>query len=200
MENRYEKSKLTNDLKYLQMYIGELLTGYELNEAICDFYDCDKVSYIQFGTCLGFISSSLKYRIQMLGYLLFSCNNKTMNINKVLNKIIFDFLYEDKTVEQKIKQRARNLQSSIEAQRGEFAVLKSYRDSVYAHWEKEIFNNYYQNDFIENNKLNFSVFVELSKICFDCFSEMLNLLNEEPYIRSFPQKTKIEHFIKKFRI
>ena len=200
MINRYAIDELKKDLKYLQMYIGELLTGFELNEAICDFYESDRISFNNYGTCLGFISSSLKYKIQMLGYLLFSKKTDQMNIHKVLNKINSDLKYENKEVEKRIKQISLNLEKAIEEKNDDYDILTTYRDNVYAHWEKKIFNEDFQKEFLDKNKLNFLVFIDLAKVCFDSFTDILKLLNEEPYICSLPQKHIIERFINKLQV
>lgn len=61
-----EITELINELHHYQMYLGKFLSDFELNEAICDFYEENKVCYNQYELCLGNISEALSYRQHML--------------------------------------------------------------------------------------------------------------------------------------
>ena len=90
------KDDVCNSIKNFQEYLGEILSCYQINEAICDFFHDYIDKFKEYDHCLGYISISLKYRQHMLCYLLFYHDKESKSIPSVLNQISSNRVLEDK--------------------------------------------------------------------------------------------------------
>ena len=194
-----EISKLINELHYYQMYLGEFLSDFELNEAICDLYEENKGCYNQYGLCLGNISGALNYRQHMLCYLLFYNDSDGKSIPKLINRIRDTEIVNDKKLTAGIKNIVSKLEKPFAEAKNDIENLKEYRHNVYAHWNKKVFNSDWQQEFALNHQFNYDKILELSIQCFKIFSEILILLGGEPFEKSLIKNHSIEYFFNKLK-
>lgn len=194
-----ETTELINELHYYQMYLGEFLSDFEINEAICDLYEENKVCYNQYGLCLGNISSALSYRQHMLCYLLFYNDSDGKSIPKLINRIKDTKIVNDKELSKDIKNIVFKLDEPFSKAENDIDNLKEYRHNVYAHWNKKVFNTDWQQEFTFNHQFNYDNILELSIQCFKVFSEILILLGSEPFEKSLVSNHSIEFLLNRLK-
>lgn len=191
------KEKIANELKYYQKYLGELISHFYINEAICDFYDNQKADYCRFGICLGNISDALNYRQHMLCYLLFHYDKESKSIPRLLNKVRDLKISNNKEKEKELKKLAEELRLEINQANPDIESLKEYRYDVYAHWNKNIFDEDWQKDFASKHPFDYGKIIDLSVKSFNIFKKMLSLLDEESFELSIIEPSHIDLFIEK---
>ena len=178
------------------MYLGELISDYILNEKICDLYNKRKPSFAKYGNCLGYISTALVYRQHMLCYLMLKHSGESKSIPKFLNRITDTKILDDKRLDNKLKVYATSLKELFANSEKDINSLSEYRYDVYAHWNKQLFDTGWQKDFINKNKFNYNVIIDLCAKCYNVFSEMLLLLGAESFTKSVTSLSDIESLIK----
>lgn len=191
--------ELVNEIQYYQMYLGEFLSDFEINEAICDFSEENKNCYNKYGLCLGHISGALNYRQHMLCYLLFYNSSDGKSIPKFINRIKDTKIVNDNELSKLIKNIVSKLDSPFLEAKKDIENLKEYRHNVYAHWNKNVFNTDWQQEFESNHKFNYDNILELSIQCFKVFSEILSLLGSEPFEKSLISKYSISLLFDKLK-
>ena len=194
-----ETTELINELHYYQMYLGEFLSDFEINEAICDLYEENKVCYNQYGLCLGNISGALSYRQHMLCYLLFYNDSDGKSIPKLINRIKDTKIVNDKELSKDIKNIVFKLNEPFSKAENDIDNLKEYRHNVYAHWNKKVFNTDWQQEFTFNHQFNYDNILALSIQCFKVFSEILILLGSEPFEKSLVSNHSIEFLLNRLK-
>lgn len=187
------------DIKYYQLYLKELISDYYINESICDFYDENKSLYIRYGNCLSDISKSLKYRQHMLCYLLFYEDKESKSIPKLLNRIRDTKIIKDKELDKAIKILAKEIEDYVDSNKKDIENLKEYRHNVYAHWNKKLFDQNWQNEFQSQHTFDFKKIITLSQKCIETLSIILSFLGEDSYVYPEPDTHYIEKFIKKLK-
>lgn len=173
---------LCNDIRYFQMYLKELLTDYEMNEAICDFYENDKSKFMKFGTCLGNISEALCYRQHMLCYLLFYKDKDSKSIPRLLNRIKDTKLLQNKKLDEAIKYLANEVNLLLQNANTDIVNIKEYRHNVYAHWNVNSFNKEWRKQFREKHLFDYEKIIELTRKCLETFEVILSLLDRNSYV------------------
>lgn len=191
------KEKIVTELKYYQKYLGELISHFYINEAICNFYNNQKDDYWRFGICLGNISDALNYRQHMLCYLLFHYDKDSKSIPRLLNKVRDIKISNDEEKDKELKELAKELRFEINAANADIESLKEYRYDVYAHWNKNIFDENWQKDFASKHPFDYEKIINLCFKSFNVFKKMLSLLGEEAFELSIIQPSHIDLFIEK---
>ena len=191
------KEKIVTELKYYQKYLGELISHFYINEAICNLYDTQKEHYCKFGICLGNISDTLNYRQHMLCYLLFHYDKESKSIPRLLNKVRDIKISNDEGTDKELKKLAEELRFEINEANTDIESLKEYRYDVYAHWNKNIFDEDWQKDFANKHPFDYEKIIGLSVKSFNIFKKMLSLLDEESFELSIIQPSHIDLFIEK---
>ena len=193
------KEELINELQNYQMYLGEFVSDFVINESICDFNDENQSKFHYYGNCLSKISSALKYRQHMLCYLLFYKSSDGKSIPRLLNRIKSTSILDDKELSRKIREIASQADDTLSKASQDIDNLKEYRHNVYAHWNDELFNTEWQNDFANNHKFNYENILELGGLCFRLFGEILNLLGSQSFVGSVENNEAIQRFICKLK-
>ena len=195
----HTKEDIVNSIKYFQMYLGEVLSYYQLNDAICDFYDTTQGKFNEYGNCLGYISSALNYRQHMLCYLLFYYDKDSKSIPRLINEIRDNRVLADKELDHKLKNVALKMAAELDSFHADIENLMEYRHNVYAHWNKKVFNDDWQTQFKKNHTINYKNILLLCQKCFEYFSDMLIMMGEEPFVKSFINDFEIKHFISQLK-
>ena len=193
------KEEIINTIKYFQRYIGEILSNYQINNAICDFYDFNKNKFREYGNCLGHISSALNYRQYMLCYLLFYHDKESKSIPKLINQIKDNRVVADKELDKQLKNIALKINSELNSFSLDIENLKEYRYDIYAHWNTKVFNESWQEQFIKDHPINYSNLLLLCQKCFEHFSNILVIIGDEPFDKSLTKDFEINHFIDKLK-
>ena len=173
--------ELINELKYYQMYLGELISVYHINEAICDLADNNKTVYASYGNCLGQISSALVHHQHILCDIMLRWNKKCKCIPRTIDRVFNEPFMCDETVKEKIKAIFEDLKTGFNSVAGDLDNLNSYRNNVYAHFCNSVFSTQWQVEFKAKHPFDYDKILSMAEQCFDGFSKVLNLLSEEPY-------------------
>ena len=193
------KSEVVNELQYYQMYIGEILSCYYFNEAICDLADSKPNIVFKYGLCLSTLSSALKYKSQTVASILLCRISRSKSIPKSIDRILCEKISDDLDAYKKIKTLLHDVNKLIEKNNDNILELRAYRDSVYAHFEQEIFDDKWQADFMKEHDLNFTKLKILCENIFDIFSKILEILDEEPFVKSLVNPSDISAFLDRIK-
>ena len=186
-----------NELKYYQMFLGEIISNYYINEAICDFAEQKRMAFIQYGNCLGQISSALVHNQHILCDILFHKNNESKSIPRTLGRLFTEPFNVPKETKKEIKEKAINILSMIEEANNDIENLTAFRNNVYAHFNNSLFVEEWQEEYKRKHPFDFERIIDICKQCIDAFNEILVLLGEEGYLKSIARLTHIERFIQK---
>lgn len=202
MESFYDLNNkgLITELKYYQMYIGEIISDYEINERICDLFDTNKVVYAKYGNCLGHISTALVYRQYMLCCLMFCEDKDSKSIQKLCNTILDTKVVDDKDLHAQLKKCIERLKTVLDENKSTIDKLYKYRCKIYAHWDKKVFDSDWQKAFVLEYKFDYEAILKLCNESFDTITNLLELLGEGPYTKSITPLSDIDKFINSFKI
>ena len=189
-------NEFVNELKYYQMFLGEVISDYYINKAICDFFDQKPASFIKYGNCLSHISSALLQRQQVLCNILLTKNRDGKSIPKTLGRLFTESTNISTDVLEQIKEKAKVVLNLIEESKSDLSNLKDFRDNVYAHFNNNLFKEEWQVDFRANHPFDFKKMVNMCINIFDVFSHILEMLGEESYYKSITPTMYIDSFIK----
>lgn len=186
-----------NELKYYQMFLGEIISNYYINEAICDFAEQNRICFNQYGNCLGQISSALVHNQHLLCDILLHKNNESKSIPRTLNRLFNEPFNVSKENAQTIKTKASIVLEAIDNHKVDIDNLNAFRNNVYAHFNNKLFDEQWQEEYKAKHPFDFDALIKVCKQCVDIFSEILYLLNEEAYSMSTIQLAHLDKFIKK---
>ena len=191
--------EIVNEIKYYQMYLSEIISDFCINESICDFFDEDRNKYIQYGICLGNISEALNYRQHMLCYLLFHYDRESKSIPRFLNRIKDTKIFKEADKDKKLKSIEEEMTKLIEEAKGDIESLKEYRYDVYAHWNKNIFNTEWQQNFKNEHPFNYVKMIDLCAHCYELLGDMLSLFGEQSFCKALIDKKHLNTFINQLK-
>ncbi len=189
--------EFVNELKYYQMFLGEIISNYYINESICDFAEQNRMAFNQYGNCLGQISSALVHNQHILSDILFHKNNESKSIPRTLGRLFTEPFNVSIDTKKEIKEKASNILDIIEKANDDIKNLTAFRNNVYAHFNNSLFIEEWQEEYKRNHPFDFEKMIDICKQCVDAFSEILVLLGEEGYLKSIVRLTHIERFIQK---
>ena len=189
--------EFVNELKYYQMFLGEVISNYYINESICDFAEQNPMAFNQYGNCLGQISSALVHNQHILSDILFHKNNESKSIPRTLGRLFTEPFNVSIDTKKEIKEKASNILDIIEKANDDIKNLTAFRNNVYAHFNNSLFIEEWQEEYKRNHPFDFEKMIDICKQCVDAFSEILVLLGEEGYLKSIVRLTHIERFIQK---
>lgn len=86
----------------------------------------------------------------MLCYLLFHYDKESKSIPRLLNKVRDIKISNDEGIDKELKKLAEELRLEINEANTDIESLKEYRYDVYAHWNKNIFDEDWKKDFAKN--------------------------------------------------
>ena len=198
MEDNMQK-EIVNEIKYYQMYLSETISDFCINESICDFFDEDKNKYNQYGICLGNISEALNYRQHMLCYLLFHYDKDSKSIPRFLNRIKDTKIFREVDKDKKLKQLEEEMTQLLEEASNDIQSLKEYRYDVYAHWNKNVFNTEWQQNFKNEHPFDYGKIIELCTQCYNLLGDMLNLFGEKSFSKALINKKHLDAFISQLK-
>ena len=95
--------EFVNELKYYQMFLGEVISAYYINEAICDFAEQKKFSFASYGNCLGQISSALIRSQFVLCDILLRNSTQSKCIPRTIERIFNEPFGSDKKLKEEIQ-------------------------------------------------------------------------------------------------
>lgn len=191
-----KNNEFVNELKYYQMFLGEVISDYYINEAIHDLFDQKSSSFIQYGNCLGHISSALLHNQQVLCNILLTKSKEGKSIPKTLGRLFTESTNISTDVLEQIKEKAKVVLNLIEESKSDLSNLKNFRDNIYAHFNNNLFIEDWKVDFKANHPFDFKKIVNICINIFDIFSQMLEMLGEESYYKSITPTMYIDRFIK----
>ena len=189
--------EFVNELKYYQMFLGEIISNYYINESICDFAEQNRTAFNQYGNCLGQISSALVHNQHVLSDILFHKDNDSKSIPRTLGRLFTESFNAPKETAQAIKEKATIILDIIEKASGDIKNLTAFRNNVYAHFNNSLFIEEWQEEYKRHHPFDFEKIIDICKQCIDIFSEMLALLGDEGYLRSVVRLAHIGRFIQK---
>ena len=189
--------EFVNELKYYQMFLGEAISAYYINSAICDFADQKESSFYRYGNCLGQISSALIYRQSMLCDILLRNSKQSKCIPRTIERIFNEPFGNDKKTKEEIQRLLCAVKEQLDKIESDLKELSEYRNNVYAHFNNNIFSEMWQKEFRQKHCFNDVQIIEVAAKCFEHFSIILKLLKEEPYLKSLVNQAHVKRMIKR---
>ena len=193
------KNEVINELQYYQMYIGEIISCYYINEALCDFADSYPESLRQYGIELRVISRALVCKEHLLSAVLLCYDPKSKRLMKSIERILCEKISDDMLSYSKITNKLHDAKKEIQKCTDDISKLREFRNKVYAHFDQKIFDDSWQISFKKENNFNFTKIKELCESIFNTFSEILEILGSKPYDASVIRLSDVERFIERLK-
>lgn len=193
------KNEVIRELQYYQMYMGEIISCYYFNEAICDLVQSKPSTLFEYKLCLPTLTGALKYKQQTVAAILLCRNDKSKSIPKSIDRILSEKIIDDMLSYQKIKAILHKINERIDQNNDNILELKTYRDKVYAHFEQPLFDENWQVEFKEEHNLDFTKLITLFVSIFNDFSKVLVILGAEPYENSLINLSNVDAFLDKIK-
>ena len=194
-----EKQKIIEEFQNYQNIIGKIDSFYRINEALCHFFESSNAKFYSYGLVLSSINSALVCWQHSLCSILLCRNKESKNIPCSIDRILSEGITNDKNkvLYNKIVPYLKELQKIINQESDNIEKLRNFRNNVYAHFNKKIFNEEWQ---IEYKVVNNFDFVKLREAClriFDNISAILEILGAETFEKSIVLQRDIKKFIEK---
>lgn len=189
--------EFVNELKYYQMFLGEVISAYYINEAICDFAEQKNFSFASYGNCLGQISSALIRSQFVLCDILLRNSTQSKCIPRTIERIFNEPFGSDKKLKEEIQSVLCVVKDELNKIECDLKELGEYRNNVYAHFNNNIFSETWQEEFKKKHPFDYDKIIDVAKKCLDCFSVILTLLEEEPYLKSIIKLKHVQKMIEK---
>lgn len=177
-----DKNEICNEIKYFQMYLHELISDYYISESLNDFYDANKIKYLNYGNYLTEIVKAVNYRQHMLFYLMYHEDRDSKSIPRLLNKIQDNKLLQDQHLNDTIKSLGGEISNLITEVSLDIKNIKEYRDNVYAHWNKNLFKKQWQQKFKNDYKFNYEKMINVAKKTLKTLDDILFLFDEDSFV------------------
>ena len=189
-------NQILNEIEYYQMHISDILANNNINEKICDWYENNKEKYQKYNCALGHISSALVQRSHLLSYILFDESSDAKNIKQLFNRLC-STKYVKKNIHIKIKETVKNAEIQVENIKEDIYSLQKFRHNVYAHFNKNIFKNDWQENFKKENSFNFNNILNGLIEIYKCLNSIKILLGYQEMSLEYTNQNDIELLLSK---
>lgn len=193
------KQEVIEEFQNYQNIIGEIDSLYRINEGICDFFDADNSKFFYYGLSLSAINKALVCWQHSLCAVLLCHDRESKNIPKSIERILSEKIEDDenKVIYNKILPYLKNILKIIEDENGNIEKLRNFRNNVYSHFNKKIFNEEWQKSYKKENNFEFP---KLKTVClniFDDLSRILEILGAEIFDKSFVLDRDVKKLIER---